>query len=60
MEQESLALFRMGCSWMGKDKKATLPKICHIYSAIMKLGMGLSELNKTEEVFKLLDTPLEL
>ena len=37
-----------GCSRMGRDKKVPLPKICHTYPAMMKLGIVISYLKKIQ------------
>ena len=51
-------LFR-GCSRMGGDKKAPLPKIHHTYSAMMKLGTVIPYLKKIQKIYESRDTPLE-
>ena len=44
-----------GCSWMG-GKKDPLPKICHTYPTMMKLG---SVTKKIEKLYESCDTPVE-
>ena len=58
-----LTLFRMGIfgaahGW-GGDTKTPLPKICHTYSAIMKLGIVMPYLKKIQKIYESRDTPLE-
>ena len=52
-----------GCSWMGGGggggTKAPLPKICHTYSTIMKLGIVIPYLKKIQKIYESRDTPLE-
>ena len=40
-------------------KKATLPKICHTYPTIMKLGTVMPYLKNIKEVYESPDIPLE-
>ena len=47
-----------GCARMGGGKKAPLPKICHTYPTIMKLGTVISYLKKILKVYESRDTPL--
>ena len=53
-------LFR-GCSliWGGGGKKAPLPKICHTYPAMMKLGTVIPYPKKIQKIYESRDTPLE-
>ena len=56
-------LFRAAHRWGqrgGATKKAPLPKICHTYPAMMKLGTVIPYLKKTQKLFESHDTPLEL
>ena len=47
-----------GCSRMGGgDKKAPLPKICHRYPAMTKLGTVIPYLKKIQKIFESRDTP---
>ena len=63
--QLSLTLFRMGFfvaahGWGGGSKKApSLPKICHRYPAMMKLGTVIPYLEKIQKIYESCDTPLE-
>ena len=50
-------LFR-GCSQMG-GKKAPLPKICHRYPKMMKLGTVAPYLKKIQKIYESRDTPLQ-
>ena len=60
-----LSLFRMGFigaahAWRGWQKKKTpLPKICHTYPRMMKLGNVIFDLKKIKEIYKSRDTLLE-
>ena len=51
-------LFR-GCSQMGGGKKAPLPKTCHTYPAMMKLGTVIPYLTEIQKIYESRDTPLE-
>ena len=51
-------LFR-GCSRIGGGKEAPLPKICHTYPTMMKLGIVIPYLKKIQKIYELCDTPLE-
>ena len=42
-----------GCSWMA------LPKICHTYPAMMKLGTVIPYLKKIKKIYESRETPLE-
>ena len=59
-----LTLFRMGLfgathGWgRGKKLSPSLPKICHTYLRIMKLGAVIPHLKKILKSFKSRDTPL--
>ena len=46
-----------GCSRMGGDKKAPLPKICHTYPTIMKLGTVIPYLKKIQKICESRNTP---
>ena len=55
-----LTLFRMGIfgaahEW-GGGKKAPLPKICHVYPTMMKLGTVIPYLKKIQEKYESRDT----
>ena len=52
-------LFR-GCSGIGGVKKVPpLPKICHTYPTMMKLGAAIPYLKKIQKIYKSRVTPLE-
>ena len=53
-------LFR-GCSRMrgGAKRPPPLPKICHTYLTMMKLGTVIPYLKKIQKIYKSRDTPLE-
>ena len=40
-------------------KKPHLPKTCHAYSTLMKLGILISYLKKVQKIYESRDTPLE-
>ena len=46
-----------GC---GATKKVPLPKICHIYHTMMRLGTVMPYLKKAQKIYEPRDTPLEL
>ena len=49
-----------GCLRMGCQKAPTrLPKICHTYSTMMKLGTVVPYLNKIEKIYESRDTALD-
>ena len=59
-----LTLFRMGFfgaahGW-GEPKRPPLPKICHTYPAMMKLGAVIPYPKKIQKIYESRDTPLEL
>ena len=43
----------------GATKKGPLPKICHTYPAMIKLGTGIPCLKKIQKMYESRDTPLE-
>ena len=47
-----------GCLRMG-GKKPPLPKTCHIYPTIMKLGTVIPNLKKTQKIYESRDTAIE-
>ena len=49
-----------GCSRIGEGgKKVPLPKICHTYPTMMKLGTVIPYLKKIQEIYESRDTPPE-
>ena len=46
-----------GCSWMGRVKRPPLPKICHTYPTLMKLGTVIPHLKKIQKIYESFDTP---
>ena len=49
-----------GCSRIrGEAKRFPLPKICHTYPAMMKLGTVIPYLKKIQKIYESRDTPLE-
>ena len=49
-----------GCSRMGwRGKKAPLPKICHTYPTIMKLGTVIPYPKKIQKIYESRDTHLD-
>ena len=61
----TLILFRVGFfgaahGWgRGRAKKAPLPKICHTYPIMMKLGTVIPYPKKIHKIYESRDTPLE-
>ena len=43
----------------GGEKAPPLPKICHTYPAMMKLGTIIPYLKKFQELYESRETPLE-
>ena len=59
-----LTLFRMGFfgaahGWEGEARRPPLPKICHTYPIMMKLGTVIPYLKKIQKLYESRDTPLE-
>ena len=52
-----MGFFGSAHGWRGA-KKATLPKICHTYPTIMKLGTVIPYLKKFQKLYESRDTPL--
>ena len=48
-----------GCSRMGGAKRSPIPKICHTYSTMMKLGTLIPYLKKIKKIYESCDTPFE-
>ena len=48
-----------GCSRMGGGKNPPLPKICHTYPTIMKLGTVIPRPKKIQKKYESRGTPLE-
>ena len=49
-----------GCSRIGGGQKAPpLPKICHTYPTMMKLGAVIPYPKKIQKIYESRDTPLE-
>ena len=53
-----MGIFGAAHGWGGATK-TPLPKICHTYSAIMKLGIVMPYLKKIQKIYESRDTPLE-
>ena len=53
-----MVLFAAAHGWGGAKKLPSLPKICHIYSTMMKLGAVIPYLKKIQQTYKSHDTPL--
>ena len=43
----------------GGAKRPPLPKICHIYPTMIKLGTVIPYLEKIQKIYESRDTPLE-
>ena len=55
-----IGFFGAGHGWGGGGgKKAPLPKICHTYPTMMKLGTVIPYLKKIQKIYESRDTPLE-
>ena len=54
-----MGLFGAAHEWEGRAKKAPLPKICHTYPTMMKLGTLITYQKKIQKIYKLRDTLLE-
>ena len=48
-----------GCSQMGVDQKGPLPKICHTYPTILKLGTVIPYLKKIQKIYESCDISLK-
>ena len=60
-EKAVLTLFRVGFFGAAHgwgDKKASLPKICHTYPAMMKLGTVIPDSKKIQKLYESRDTLL--
>ena len=60
----TLTLFRMGFfgaahGWGGEIPPPPLPKTCHTYPTMIKLGTVIPYLKKTQKLYKSRDTSLE-
>ena len=58
-----LTLLRMGlfdAAHVWRGQKGPLPKICHTYSTMMKLGTVIPYLKKIQKLFESGDTSLEI
>ena len=51
-----MGIFGAAHGWWG-DKKAPLPKICHTYPTMMKLGTVIPYLKKIQKIYDSRDTP---
>ena len=49
----------MDCSRLWWAKKAPLPKICHAYPTMIKVGTVIPYLKKIQKIYESCDTPLE-
>ena len=55
-----MGFFRAAHGWAkGGAKRHSLPKICHTFPKMMKLGTVIPSLKKDPKNIKSLDTPLE-
>ena len=57
-----MAIFRAAHGFFlegGGGKKALLPKICHTYVTMMKLGTVILYLKKIKKIYESRDTPPE-
>ena len=51
--------FFRGCSRMGGGQKGPLPKICHTYPTMVKLGKVIPYLKEIHKIYESRETPLE-
>ena len=62
LQKNDITLFRVSLCWAahgwGESKKAPLPKICHSYLTMMKLGTFISHIKKIQKTYKSRDIPL--
>ena len=63
--RDVLTLFRMGFfgathGWGEGPKRPSLPKICHTYPAMMKLGTVIPYPKKIQKIYESRDAPLDL
>ena len=47
-----MGLFFRGCSWIGGNKKSSLPKICLAYPTMMTLGTVIPYPKKIQKIYK--------
>ena len=52
-----MGLFRAAHGWGAK--RPSLPKICHTYPKMMKLGISMPYLKKIQKINKSYDSPFE-
>ena len=46
-----------GCSRMGGQKGSPLPKVCHTYPTMMKIGTVIPYVKKIQKIYESRDTP---
>ena len=53
-----MSFFEAAHGW-GGPKRPPLPKICHTYPTLVKLGTVMPYLRKIQNIYESRDTPLE-
>ena len=54
-----MGFFGAAHGWGEGGKNAPLPKICHTYPTVMKLGTVIPYPKKIQKIYESRDTPLE-
>ena len=54
-----MSIFGAAHVWGGGTKRPNLPKICHRYPTMMKLGVIMPYLRKIQKIHETRDTPPE-
>ena len=54
-----MGFFGAAHGWGGGAKTFPLPKICHTYSTMVKLGIVIPYPKKIQKIYESRDTPLE-
>ena len=52
-----MGIFGAAHGWVGQERP--LPKICHTYPTVMKLGTVIPYPKKIQKIYESRDTPLE-
>ena len=54
-----MGIFGTAHGWGGEPKRTPLPKICHTYLTMMKLGTVIPYINKIQKIYESRDTASE-
>ena len=54
-----MGFFGAAHGWGGEAKMPPIPKICHTYPTMTKLGTVISYSNQIQKIYESRDTPLE-